>query len=82
MQAPGQVQRTSQEGSEGSGFGAEPGQVQQGSGAQGQWVLEKVAEKIRERFWELVQGQEKVAEKKCKNTLQLLGIPPKLFLDI
>ena len=36
MQAPGQVQRGSGEGSEGSGglegFGAEPGQVQQGSG--------------------------------------------------
>ena len=37
MQAPGQVQRGSTEGSEGSeeglgGFGAEPGQVQQGSG--------------------------------------------------
>ena len=37
MQVPGQVQRGSGEGSEGSGeglggFGAEPGQVQQGSG--------------------------------------------------
>ena len=37
VQAPGQVQRRSGEGSEGSekglgGFGAEPGQVQQGSG--------------------------------------------------
>ena len=37
MQAPGQIQRSSGKGSEGSGeglggFGAEPGQVQQGSG--------------------------------------------------
>ena len=37
VQAPGQVQQSSGEGSEGSGdclggFGAEPGQVQQGSG--------------------------------------------------
>ena len=64
MQAPGQVERVSGEGSEGSreglgGFGAEPGQVQQGSGegsgeglggfgakpSQVQRVPEKVAEK-------------------------------------
>ena len=51
MQAPGQVQRGSGEGSEGSGeglgdFGAEPGQVQQGSGEGSGEGLEKFAEKV------------------------------------
>ena len=51
MQAPGQVQRGSGKGSEGSGeglggFGAEPGQVQQGSG-----------ESLRKGWEALVQSQ-------------------------
>ena len=61
MQAPGQVQRGSGEGSEGSreglGFGAETGQVQQGSRNRVQsqvrfnW-FNKVPEKVPEKVWE------------------------------
>ena len=67
MQAPGQVQRGSGEGSEASGeglggFGPEPGQVQQGSGEGSGEGLEgfdadpvrfnRVREKVPEKLWE------------------------------
>ena len=67
MQAPGQVEGGSGEGSEGSGeglegFGAEPGQVQQGSGegfeeglealVQSQVRFNRVPEKVPEKSWE------------------------------
>ena len=67
MQAPGQVQRGSGKGSEGSGeglggFGAEPGQVQsvEGSGeGLGGFGAEpgRVPEKVPEKVWDLVRSQ-------------------------
>ena len=73
MQAPGQVQRGSGKSSEGSGeglgrFGAEPGQVQQGSEegsgeglgglVQSPVSLNRVPETVPEKVWEaLVQSQ-------------------------
>ena len=83
MQAPGQVQRGSEESSEGSGeglggFGAEPGQVQQGSGegsGEGLIILEHA-----EVFPAL--GFAARFRKICKyRTLRLLGIPPKLIFQ-
>ena len=90
MQAPGQVQRGSGEGSrKGSGegrggFGGEPGQVQQGSGeGSGEGLGGFGAEPGQvptgsTGFPGL--GFAARFRKICKNkTLRLLGIPPKLF---
>ena len=94
MQAPGQVQRGSGEGSEGwealvrsqVRFNRVPEKVPGSLGAkpsQVQRVPEKVAEKVPEKFVFLLfvfLGFAARFRKICKNkTLRLLGIPPKLI---